>query len=272
MGKKKQKKIRPVRLTEQQQEMLNQAFSTAQVEAAAKREVNTSLQGTPLPTGTISSGRETVDRVDDFRGAWNTMTARQDGTAATNRINIDDLSLLPPYKILEYLIDLSPEISNGLWYFLLMCNPGYSVKVMNLRNDGPNIAGKKIADGFIARLKDLYGSEDVVFSSMFLSVFMRGGVLSEVVLDSEGRTFIDLATPDPITLAATRLEDPQRGRIWKYGQWRDGILRYFQRATVRYVPLHRLPGAAFGRPIGTSAIFVALFIMGTLRDLRRVIQ
>lgn len=248
-----------------------QILSAALLSAGASREANTALQNTPLPTGTVSAQRETVDRLEDLSGAWGLMAGRATALQQGN-ISLDDLTRLPPHRTLEWLIDLSPEISNGLWYFLLMCNPGYTIKIQNLRNDGPHAEGQKIADKFIARLKDLYGSEDVVFASMFLSVFMRGGVLSEVVLDRTGTEFIDLATPDPLTLEAERINDSVRGTIWRYGQRIKGQFMPFTRSTIKYVALHRLPGAPFGRPIATSAIFVALFIMHTLRDLRRVIQ
>ncbi len=42
--------------------------------------------------------------------------------------------------------------------------------------------------------------------------------------------------------------------------------------SIRYVPIHPLPDSIEGRPLATSAFFLAIFLMSVLRDTKRVVQ
>jgi hypothetical protein len=104
-------------------------------------------------------------------------------------------------------------------------------------------------------------------------MFFRGSFLLELVLDKDARTFVDIATPDTKTLSYKRKNDPKRGQYWTFGQKIEG--KYHDLSvypTIKYIPLHPAPDSIEGTPMGTPALFLAIFMMSVLRDVKRVIQ
>jgi len=187
------------------------------------------------------------------------------------RQNLNDqtLSRLSAADLVELMADVSPEISRALWDFLRFCNPGWKIKAMVSENESP--AGKAAIDKMISGLEDLYGSFDVVINRLFIGGFLRGAFLGEVVLDQKGREFLDFATPDPYSVRFKKVNDPDRGTVWQMGQWQSGSWVSLEVPTVGYVPIDPLPGKPYGRSMVGSAIFAALFLIGMLHDIRRVV-
>lgn len=199
-----------------------------------------------------------------FDDAWHTLNADR-----------ELLERLSPARLLEILSDLSPELGKALWDFLRLCNPGWDATAQR-----PNATGKKskylrgqaATDAFLNQLDDYYGSVDIIFGRLFMSVMLRGALFSELVLDPAGRLPVDLVTPDPITVRFQRVDDPIRGLIWQAGQWQKGQFVALDRPTVRYTPIDPFPDSPYGRPLASPALFVCLFLLGMLHDIRRVVQ
>jgi hypothetical protein len=201
------------------------------------------------------------DRFDD---AWTVLHA-----------NRDFLEHLSPARLLEVLTDLSPEVSRAYWDFHRMCNPGWEAtanRVTASGNEIPHARGQAATNAFMDKLDDYYGSVDVVIGRLFMSAFLRGAEFAELVLDGNGRLPVDLVVPDPITVRFRRVADPVRGLVWQPGQWQDGQFVSLDRPTIRYVPIDPFPDSPYGRALAAPALFVSLFLLGMLHDIRRVVQ
>lgn len=198
-----------------------------------------------------------------------------DVNAEWRQLDLDSrtLSRISPFKLVEYLADISPEASRALWDFLRECNAGHEITAYALgsQRQTPDTRAQDALDAFLRTLDGLYGTVDVPINRLFLSLFMRGAICSELVLDAAGRAAIDLAVVDPAAVRARRIDDPLRGTIFEYGQMQDGTWQPFDRPTISYVPVDPLPGSPYGRPMIAPAIFTSLFLIGLLHDLRRVI-
>ncbi|MGE0131929.1 MAG: hypothetical protein AB7U82_27915 [Blastocatellales bacterium] len=239
-----------------------------------------------LPTGT--RGRQSVDEPGDiFKASIATfrpiMSAKQWRDYDLDSSTFDRM---PLDKIVDLMADVSPEISRGIWDFLRMVNPGWKLRVYKLE-EGAALAKQDNAgdqqreidedaseylNGFIANLRDLYGSPNVVFNKIILGGFLRGGFFAELVLDAGAVEAVDLATPDASTLDWQQVEDPVRGRVWQFGQYQGHQFKPLSiYPTIKYVPIDALPGKPYGRAPIHPALFPTLFLIALLRDLKRVV-
>jgi hypothetical protein len=177
-------------------------------------------------------------------------------------------------QMLEALANQSPEVSKGIWDYQRLLNPGWKVEVFNPGTDTPNRRGQQVVDAFIDLLGQKYGSVDVVLGRMHMGAYMRGGYFAEIVLAENQRDAIDLATPDPASVRFKVIEDPVTKRqTFQLGQWQDKQFVPLDDAPgVSYIPIDPFPGVPYGRPMVAPAIFSALFLIGLLYDLRRVIS
>jgi hypothetical protein len=201
------------------------------------------------------------------------------GTWRTYDLNRSTLDTMSPDQLVELLADVSPEVSRALWDFLRFCNPGYEATA--LRPGGPSTGsgqgktqlgrGQAALEAMIKRLDELYGSLDIVLNRLFMSAFLRGAFCAELVLDKDGREFVDLATPDPYGVRFRQLDDDLRGIVWQPGQWQGSNWVSLAIPTFLYLPVDPLPGNPYGRPLVAPALFSCLFLIGLLHDLRRVV-
>lgn len=199
------------------------------------------------------------------------------------RLDNDLLSRVSPIQLIEYLADLSPDVSRALWDFLRLCNPGWTCEVYTAKKpkDGkPDLVGQGMVDSFCSDMENLYGSFDVLIGRMFTAAFLRGALFSELVLDLDGKKMVDWATPDPSTIRFVRFIDLVRGPIWQLSQWQNKPAPELQAVagyvpltwpTIQYIPIDPFPGNPYGRAIAAPALFSSLFLLGLLHDLRRVI-
>lgn len=190
-------------------------------------------------------------------------------------LDLDDATFdtISPSDLITYLLDLSPELSRALWDFLRFTNPGWEITALRPgQEEVTHAQGQELLNDFIHRLRDYYGSPDVVINRLFTGAFIRGAVFTELVLDENGREMIDLATPDPQSARFKKVEHELRGTIWQLGQYQDGVwVPLDEEPTVHYVPVDPLPGNPYGRAPILPAVFSGLFILGLLHDIRRVI-
>jgi hypothetical protein len=187
---------------------------------------------------------------------------------------------ITPQRLLELLADLSPEASDGIWFWLRMCVNEWTLKGYKRNADGSrgdvDPAATQALVSFMDVLTDRHGAPDVVWSMMFLGVLLRGAFFVELVLDKTGRAALDIATPDPAS-ARFQLEQDDvsgLGQYWQLGQY-QGMKSFvvLDSPLVRYVPIDPFPGdAPYGRPLIAPVAFVALFSLGLMHDLRRVIS
>jgi hypothetical protein len=194
-----------------------------------------------------------------------------EGTWRVMNLDAQVMSKMPAPELMDLLIDVSPEVSKGLWDFLRMCNPGSDMKCYD-QNGEVYEEAKEALQVFLNQLNLLYGSHNVVWNRLFLAAWVRGGIIGELVLDKRGRMPIDIATPDPSEFRFRQVDDEVRGDVWHLCQWQNGTLVDLDEyETIRYIPLDPMPGKPYGRPIAQASLFAGVFMIGLLHDLRRVI-
>jgi hypothetical protein len=177
-----------------------------------------------------------------------------------------------PAELVEMLADLSPDISRALWDFLRFANPGWEAKALRVGSEEVDERAQAALDAFLATLKGLYGSVDVILNRLFINAFLRGAFIAELVLDKSGRMPLDIAVPDARWIYFRRQNDPERGAVWEMYQYQGGQQVSLEKPTIRYVPVDPLPGSPYGRPLASPALFTTIFLMGLLHDLRRVVS
>jgi hypothetical protein len=179
---------------------------------------------------------------------------------------------MPAHRVLELLCDLSPDISRALWDWLRMCNPGWACKTYTVGTQEINMQAQVAVDAFVATLKDLYGDFNIIPNRLFTSVFLRGAVLSELIIAPDGRTPLDLATPDPRIVRFEKVWDARRGTIYRPYEQVRGERVYLDLPTITYIPVDPFPGSPYGRALATPALFPTMFLLTLLHDVRRVVQ
>lgn len=231
----------------------------------------------------LSGGRATIDREQDIFASALTVLSPLSSDELWRSGGLDSRTLdrIPINKLVELLADLSPDVSKALWDFLRFCNPGYEWNVYKVGTKDTTkvidqVGQKAIAD-FISQLHGPYTVNnviplDVIIGSMYIAIFLRGALCTELVLNEAGDMPLEIATPDPGTIKARRVVDAERGFVWQLGQWqRSGIFVPIDKPTVCFVPIDPLPGDWKGRALAAPAVFSCLFLIGLLHDLRRVI-
>jgi hypothetical protein len=187
-------------------------------------------------------------------------------------IDTNHLDWFTPRELLNMLIDVSPDISAAAWQFQRMCNPGFECRVYELGSDTVESSeGSQYVSTFFERLRQLYGSMDIVLGRYFMGAFLAGAFVSEIVLDQNFDS-IDLVAPDPEYIRFRKRKDPIRGEVWEPGQWQDGKFVSLDLPTFRYLPVDPVPASPYGRALAAPALFTAIFILSLLHDIKRVIM
>jgi hypothetical protein len=188
-------------------------------------------------------------------------------------LDTNHLDLMTPKELLDMLADLSPEISRAIWDFQRLCNPGYEYKVFQLGSDDTiHPQAKEHVDRFWNRLRDEYGSVDIILGRFFMGAYLRGAFCGELVLDAAARESIDLVAPDPYSIRFRKRIDPIRKEVWQPGQWQGPEFIALDVPTFRYLPVDPAPASPYGRPLAAPALFTAIFILSLLHDVKRVVM
>lgn len=222
----------------------------------------------------VPTGRVTADREGGLtRFRLSALLPPPNALGDWRSFNLDSRTLdrISPLKLAEYLVDVSPDVSRALFDFLRECNAGWELKAYLPGTDEEDAQAQAALDAIVQKLRELHGTPDVPINRLFIGAWLRGAVFSEMVLGKDGRTFADLATPDPATARFRQVEDSERGTVYQLGQMQAGTWVAFDRPTISYIPVDPLPGSPYGRPLVAPALFVTLFLIGLLHDLRRVI-
>lgn len=219
-----------------------------------------------VSTGIMAWGKPfSIVEPEDHEANWRLLELDEH---TLDKISVDDL--------LRMLVDVSPDVSRALWDFLRMCNPGWEAHAYApgaAAKDAPvDAQADKALQDFFARLKERYHSWDVPLNKLFAGMFLRGALAVELVLDPATWEPLDLATPDPASIRFRKVKRAPLGEVYIPGQWQGGKFRSLERPTFAYVPVDPIPGSPYGRAPVKPALFGALFLIGMLHDLRRVIS
>lgn len=248
-----------------------ESTSEAVAVRAQKPPATSSSSPRPIPTG-----RASLDSPDTIISEGWIIVPPADYESSWRTLNLDsnNLDVLSPKELLDMLADLSPELSRAYWDFMRLCNPGWQAKAFAMGSEDTEDAQAQAAiDAFLTLLRDLpgNGSTDVVFGRLFTGAFMRGAFCSELVLDG-GRMPVDLATPDPYGIRFRKRKDAVRGEVWQPGQWQQSGFVPLDIPTFKYTPVDPAPGSPYGRPLAAPALFTAIFLLGLLHDVKRVVM
>lgn len=224
----------------------------------------------PLPAGRASSDYQ----IPLGGGSGWIVTAPLDHESfwRIHDLDTNHLDSVDPKDLLDMLADLSPEVSRAWWDFLRLCNPGYEYKAFEIGGETENLQAKAHIDDFFARLRDTYGSVDVVLNRFFSGAFLRGAFCSELVLDADARESIDLVAPEPFSIRFRRRTDALRGEVWQPGQWQGSDFVPLDIPTFRYLPVDPAPANPYGRPLAAPALFTSLFLLSLMHDIKRVVM
>lgn len=225
--------------------------------------------------GTLSGGRISSDSASvlGYTPALILNPPDAEGQWRAYDLDLASLDRVPPAKIMQLLADLSPEFSGALWQFQRFLNPGWDYELVAPGTDEVVAAprAKAAVDEMIATIGRRYGTFGVAVNTLNTNALLRGAYFGEGVLDAAGRKLIHLAIPDAASARFRRERDSELGTVDRLGQMQGGRFVPLDRRTIRYIPVDRFPDSPYGRPPLAAAIFTALFRLGLLRDLRRVV-
>ena len=213
--------------------------------------------------------RQTRDSESNFGGirGYRGIVPPPDYQSDWMTLDIDELTvnMIPTDRLLVLLNAVSPEISKACWDFQQFANSSWTFTT-------ETEAGYRATEAFMDRIAQNGVSLNTLFDKLYASAFVRGAYFFEMPL--QGRTPVGLAVCDPI-LAKVRTAseaDKRRGKDFEYGQMIDGEFRAFRGETVVYAPVNSQVTTGYGIPLINSSVFAAVFMIGLLYDIRRVIS
>lgn len=186
-------------------------------------------------------------------------------------LDSNTLSRISPVRLIELLADTSPEVSRALDDHLQLMNPGWDFHTWKPNTKDEDERAHAVVSDWFRRIRGYYGSVDVPLNRNAIGLLIRGAWFGELVMRPDKRTALDLATPDAASARFRKITDPERGEIYQLGQWAGTNFVPLDYPTVKYVPYHPFPGSPYGRSPLAPGIFGALFLLGFLHDIRRVI-
>ena len=182
-------------------------------------------------------------------------------------LDIDELTvnMIPTDRLLMLLKAVSPQISKACWDFQQFGNSSWKFET-------ETDAGHRATQAYLDRIADNGFTMNTIIDRLFQSAFIRGAYFYEMVL--RGRTPVGFAVLDPITARyrpATE-SDKRSGKDVELGQLQEGEFIRMRGQTVVYAPVNSNVTSNYGVPLIESCIFAAVFMVGLLYDVRRVIS
>lgn len=185
--------------------------------------------------------------------------------------NPEILAVSDMTTIVEVITSVSPNVSKALWDWLRFTNSGWKIKVTRPGEETEYKKAAKVLDRTLLNIEDDGDSLDVLFNRGFLAAFIRGGILTEAVLNNRYE-LEDMVSVDPLAVSWKKVKHPIRGQVWQIGQTIDGKWVSLETPTVRYVPIDPMPGKPHGRAMVMPSIYDAIYMMGLLQDIKRVVS
>lgn len=184
------------------------------------------------------------------------------------------LSRVNVVRLIELLADTSPEVGRAIDDAMRMLNPGFEYRAYKPGRedaDDEEPRARAIIDGIFTRLRRRHGAVDVTLNRWFMGLLIRGAWFGEAVVGKDRRTVLDLATPDPASVRFRKIVEEELGEVHQLGQWQRSEFVSLDYPTIRYVPYDPFPASPYGRSPLNPGIFGAIFLLGFLQDIRRVI-
>ena len=222
----------------------------------------------------MGAGQSTIDGPFDEVLSLNYISAPRNPweTWEFKELDEDNLSRYTIDQIYDIIISISPEASLSLWHANRFVNPYFWFEFDNPED----VRTVEAVDRWMEMFTNYYGGFDTIVSQAVAGLFTRGSLFTEMVFAEVGGGLlepIDLLVRDPIWVRFYKQEDPKRGWVWHYGQWiKNKFVSFQSDPTVLYMPVDPFPGPMYGRSMMGSAIYCTIFIVGMLREIRRVIM
>lgn len=220
--------------------------------------------------GRVSKGRS------DRSTAWNIPVPPSYDERFSKVFNmVEDWRLLQdPSSVVLLLARHSPEFSKAWWDLLLMSVGGWEIDAMLLSSRHEKDEKSQIVlNAMLDRIGDNNGSLHNVLTQFVTNGFFRGAFAAELVLSDKGRKVADISVLDPSILRYRPVTDTVLGDIWELGQVVDRQWVSLDIPTVKYLPLHPLPGdPPYGTPPVGAAAMPAIFLLSMFYDIKRVIE
>lgn len=177
-----------------------------------------------------------------------------------------NITYMETVDLINLLKDLSPDFSRALHDFVQ-----FTITPGELVCDNPE--GQRILDEALDTMRNNKEGFITKLEKVGASIFLHGGIFSELVLDLQGINFVNLNIIDATLVQFQEVDDPVSGQGYLLGQHKDGRFTSFQDdPTVKYVAFDPVPGSPFGRSLSAAAIFPVVFGLQMLKDLRQVIR
>lgn len=242
------------------------------------RQPTATTQPKAPPAGVAARARVSDDHHGGFWGGFAVYLSPRTAENEWRTLDLSDQTLarIGTRELKRILADVSPEISKADYDLRLMGNPGYTARAYRPGGGEEPVEypqAQAALNEFIDAIARYHGGGfATVVSQAYGGAFYGGAVALELVLDRRGRAPVDLIAIEPDALEWRRVADDDRGTRWQLGQWgSDGRWIDLDIPTIAYAPLQPLPDDPRGRAMVSPAVFLALFLVGLLRDLRRVV-
>lgn len=181
-----------------------------------------------------------------------------------NRMTADEMMAL--------MVDISPEMSRADWDWLRLFLAGWEYHVYRPGGKKVHKPGEAAVAMMIASMDALHGTFEDVLTRIVQGGLIRGAFFAEAVFDSDARTLIDIATPDPALVVFQPKTDPVRGDIWEKGMMDGEDFVSIESEFVRYIPIDPFPGKPYGRSPLMPGLGPSLFLLSLMSDMKRVIR
>ena len=206
------------------------------------------------------SGFRGIEPPPDYQSDWLTLDI--------DELTVNDIST---DRLLVLLNAISPEISKACWDFQQFGNSSWTWTCETA--DGEiSEEGTAATEAYMERIAETQISFNTIMDKLLQSAFVRGAYFYEMTMDK--RTPVGFSVIDPITARARPASkaDQRRGKDWDWGQMQDGQFKMFRGETAVYAPVNSIVTSPYGIPLINSSIFAAIFMIGLLYDIRRVIS
>lgn len=229
-------------------------------------------------TASFERKRVTMDRPKSSKGMGGLSTiigGSNDKAKDIWRVEqLDDetLAQLNADELMAIVVDISPEMSRAVWDWLRLFLAGHEIEAVYPGSERPHKKGNDAIKAFITSMDAIHGSFEVVLTRMVMGALIRGAFFAELVIDKDGRTPIDIATPDPVTVVFREAEDSVRGQYWEKGQMIEGKFVSIESELVHFIPIDPFPGQPNGRSPLMPGMGPALFLLSLMSDMKRVIR
>lgn len=264
--------------------MMQQGKSQAEIARALDRspstvsravkiiEANRASEQEPIKpvAGKVSRNRATSAK---YMGFTAPIPAR-DGSSLYQLYNlIDDWShLLDPNDALLVLARHSPEVASAWHDSVMLAVGGWEANAYHA--DDPEKEHEEAQaelKSIMNRLGDRHGSFHALAAEMVTSIVFRGALGAESVYGKDRQTLLDIAVIDPSWIMFRPVHDEELGDHWELGQMQDGKWVSLEIPTIRYMPYNRIPKEPpYGVPMFQPSVMPAVFMLGLLYDIRRV--